>query len=98
MEPKCGPVSRIGGRWSGGVATDRAASGVQHDLHAVVGRLDVFGQMRLEDPVVEVDVHVGEDGPLRLHALDPGQGFRQAEMAGVRGAAQRIDNSEIQTL
>lgn len=45
-------------------------SGQQVDFQAVIGRLDMVGQLGLQDAVVEVDMHVGQDGALRLQARD----------------------------
>ena len=41
-------------------------------------------------------MHVGDDGALRLEALDPGQRIVDAEMAGVAGIAQPVDDPEIE--
>jgi len=41
-------------------------------------------------------MHVSDDGPLRLEAFDPGQRVADAEMAGMAGVAQAVDNPEIE--
>ena len=39
-------------------------------------------------------MHVGQDRALRLHARDPGERIRDAEMARVRTVAQRVDDPD----
>ena len=41
-------------------------------------------------------MHVGDDGALRLEAVDPGESIGDAEMAGVRRIAQSVDDPEIE--
>jgi hypothetical protein len=41
-------------------------------------------------------MHVGDDGPARLEAVDPGQRVVDAEMAGMRRIAQAVDDPEIE--
>ena len=48
--------------------------------------------------VVEVGVQVGQDRAPRLEPLDPAQRLGQAEMAGVRPVAQRIDHPDIEAV
>jgi hypothetical protein len=43
-------------------------------------------------------MHVGDDGAARLEAVDPGQRVIDAEMAGVAGIAQPVDDPEIEIL
>src|SRR5438067_944057 len=43
-------------------------------------------------------MHVGDDGAARLEALDPGQSVIDAEMAGMAGIAQAVDDPEIEVL
>src|SRR4051812_37044641 len=64
--------------------------------HTVICRLDTGGKLGLQRPVVEVDMHVGQDGALRFQPLDPGERFGQAEMARMRYRAQGIDDPQIE--
>src|SRR3954447_20525980 len=41
-------------------------------------------------------MHVGNDGAFRLEALDPRQRVADAEMAGVAGIAQPVDDPEVE--
>ena len=41
-------------------------------------------------------MHVGDDGAARLEALDPGQRVVDAEMAGMAGIAQPVDDPELE--
>src|SRR4029077_1370000 len=68
--------------------------GDQH--HAVIGGLDIGQQFLLQFLIVEVDMHMGEDRAFRPHALDPGQRLIDAEMARMRGVAERIDDPYIE--
>jgi hypothetical protein len=46
----------------------------------------------------EIGMHVGDDGAAWLEAIDPGQRIVAAEMAGMRGIAQPVDDPEIEVL
>src|SRR5882762_8996903 len=48
--------------------------------------------------VIEVGMHVGDDGTLRLEALDPAKRVADAEMAGMAGIAQPVDDPEVEVL
>src|SRR5689334_6861158 len=43
-------------------------------------------------------MHMGENGVLRLHSLDPHKRLADREMTRVRRVAQRIDNPHIEIL
>ena len=47
-------------------------------------------QFALEPAIVQIDMHVGEDGALGLHPRDPFQRARQIGVAGMGRVAQRI--------
>ena len=68
------------------------------DLHPqpVIGRFDMRRQARFQRLEVEVAVQIGEDRALRLQPFDPGQRLADAEMAGMRTIAQRIDDPQIE--
>jgi hypothetical protein len=65
--------------------------------HAVIGWRYVWGQLFAQRLVIKINVHVGDDGLLRLHAHDPFERLSQREMTGVRFVAQRVDDPDIET-
>ena len=54
-------------------------------------------QLAAQYLVIEIGVHVGQDGAARLDALDPCQRVVEREMAWMRPVAQRVDDPEIET-
>src|SRR5436190_19394471 len=64
--------------------------------HAVIGGNHAVWQALTQHLVIDVRMHVGDDGAARLDALDPGQRVGHAEMAGMRGIAQAVDDPEIE--
>ena len=75
----------------------RSGSGVDRDTHPVKGGLDMGGKPRLEFRIIEVGMHIGQDRPPGLDALDPGHCVVHAEVARMRLVAQRIHDPEIET-
>src|SRR5579862_2341836 len=64
--------------------------------HAVIGGYHAIGQAVPQHLVVQVGMHVGDDGTLRLETIDPGQRIADAEVAGMAGIAQAVDDPEIE--
>jgi hypothetical protein len=64
--------------------------------HAVIGGYHALGQALPQHLVVQIGMHVGDDGALRLEAIDPGQRVADAEMAGMVRIAQAVDNPEVE--
>ena len=69
---------------------------LQRQPHAVIGRDNVRRQALPQHLVVEIGMHVGDDGAARLEAIDPGQRVVDAEMAGMPGIAQPVDDPEFE--
>src|SRR5262249_47636059 len=67
-----------------------------HDAQPVISRVDMRGQLRLELCIIEIGVHVGEDGALRPDARDPLQRLVDAQMGRVRLVAQRVHDPDIE--
>ena len=67
-------------------------------LEAVVGEADVRGESEFCGVVVEVVGHVGEEGAARLQGLDQGDGFVEMRVAGVRVAAQSVEDEDVEVL
>src|ERR1700744_1016936 len=63
--------------------------------HPVIAWDHALGQAFAQYLVIEIGVHVGDDGTLRLEALDPGQCVVDTEMAGMRPIAQSVDDPEV---
>jgi hypothetical protein len=53
-------------------------------------------QARFQRLEIKIAVQIGEDRALRLQPFDPGQRLADAEMAGMRTVAQRIDDPQIE--
>lgn len=68
------------------------------DFQTIIGRDDVLRQFAHQDRVIEIRVHVGQHRAARLQARDPVQRLAQREMRGMRRAAQRIDDPDIEVL
>ena len=76
----------------------RTSADGEVDHHAVVGGLDVGGQLAAQRVVVEIARHVREDAALRLYLLDPLDRLPYSKMAGVGRVAQSIDDPHVEAL
>src|SRR5262249_13451618 len=72
--------------------------GVDLELHAVEGGLDVWRKAAAERLVIKVGVEIGQDRAPRAQALDPGQRLVDGKMARMRTLAERIDDPYVQAL
>src|SRR4051794_25251905 len=81
-----------------GASSGRLTCPLDLQLHPVIGWNHVWRQALPQHLVIEVGMHVGDHGALRLEALDPGQRIVDAEMAGMRRIAQSVDDPEIEIL
>ena len=68
-------------RWRSNLIPSRFRLRHQLQLHPVIGGLDALRQADPQGFVVEVGVHVGQNGPARLEAVDPGERLAEAEVA-----------------
>src|SRR6188768_3988742 len=71
-------------------ATSKATSPADLEDEAVVGGTDPLRQLGAKGRVVEVVVHVGEDGAPRRDAGDPLERPREVGVGRMRLAAQRV--------
>src|SRR5436305_8852684 len=66
--------------------------------HAIIGGYD-FGRQRLAQHfVIQIGMHVGDDGTARLEAVYPGQRVVDAEVAGMRCKAKPVNDPEVELL
>src|SRR3954451_1482230 len=66
--------------------------------HAVISGYD-FGWQRLAQHfVIQIGMHVGDDGAARLESIYPGQRVVDAEVAGMARKAKPINDPEIELL
>ena len=104
--PRCTPsklpmVATEGPKFAGNlreVAVDLHQAISKVSLQAVVGETDVRWQDGFGGGVVEVVAHVGEEGAARLELFDEGDGFFEVRVAGVRLAAQRVEDEDVEVL
>lgn len=61
-----------------------------------MGRDYAIGQFGAYYIVVDVGVHVGDDGPARLEPPDPGQRVAYAEVAWMRREAQTVNDPQFE--
>ncbi len=68
------------------------------DLEAVVGEADVGRERGFGGFVVEIVADVGEEGASGLELLDKGDGAIEVRVTGVRGAAERVEDEDVEIL
>jgi len=78
------------------IKTDRVISGA--NSHAIESRFDIRWKFAFEPPEIESAMKIGEDRALGPQFGDPGEGFRQGKMTGVRRVAQSVDDPQVEPL